>query len=226
MLREIQNKWWQQKASELQRYADTRDLRNFYAGTKQLNGPVRTSTGTLLAADSTAILTDPLDILERWREHFSTLLNQESTAAEDFLRNVLSHPPQPWMSQPPSLVEFEKAPGLDNIPYELIQHGGLPLTSRLFSLILRMWESEQVPKDLKDAAVITIFKKGDRNACGNYRGISLLSIAGKIFARILLNRLQVVAEEILPESQCDFRLARGTIDMIFCARQIQEKSRE
>ena len=119
-----------------------------------------------------------------------------------------------------------KSPGPDNIPYELIQHGGLPLKSRLFILVLRMWESEQVPKDLKDAAVITIsVKKGDRNACGNYRGISLLSIAGKILARILLNRLQVVAEEILPESQC-FRQARGTIDMIFCARQIQEKGRE
>ena len=89
-----------------------------------------------------------------------------------------------------------------------------------------MWESEQVPKDLKDAVVIIIFKKGNRNACGNHRGISLLSIAGKIFARILLNRLQVVAEEILPESQCGFRQARGTTDMIFCARQVQEKSRE
>ena len=89
-----------------------------------------------------------------------------------------------------------------------------------------MWEREQIPKDLKDAAVITIFKKGDRNACGNYRGISVLSIAGKIFARILLNRLQVVAEEILPESQCGFRQPRGTIDMIVCARQIQGKSRE
>lgn len=117
------------------------------------------------------------------------------------------------MSQPPSLVEFEKAmkrmppgksPGPDNIPYELIQHGGLLLKSRPFSLILRMWESEQVPKDLKDAVVITIFKNGDRRACGNYRGISLLSIAGKIFARILLNRLQVVAEEILPVSQNGF----------------------
>lgn len=97
-----------------------------------------------------------------------------------------------------------KAPGPDNIPYELIQHDGLPLKSRLFSLILRMWGSEQVPKDLKDAVIITIFKKGDRKACGNYRGISLLSIAGKIFARILLSRLQVVAEELLPESQYGF----------------------
>ena len=60
---------------------------------------------------------------------------------------------------------------------------------------------------------------------GNYRRISLLCIAGKIFARILLDRLLQLAEEILPESQCGFR-PRGTIDMIFCARQLQEKSRE
>ena len=88
-----------------------------------------------------------------------------------------------------------------------------------------MWESEQVPKDLKDT-VITIFKKGDCKACGNYRSISLLLIAGKIFDWILLNRLQVVAEEILPESQYGFQQACSTINRIFCARQIQEKSRK
>ena len=38
-LREIQNNWWQQKASRLQWCADNRDLKNFYAGTKQLYGP-------------------------------------------------------------------------------------------------------------------------------------------------------------------------------------------
>ncbi|KAI8522009.1 hypothetical protein Bbelb_017630 [Branchiostoma belcheri] len=69
-------------------------------------------------------------------------------------------------------------------------------------------------------------KKGDRPVCGNYRGISLLSIAGKIFARILLDRLLIVAEEVLPESQCGFRLSCGTTDMIFCARLFQEKSPE
>ena len=55
---------------------------------------------------------------------------------------------------------------------------------------------------------------------------SLLSIAGKVIARIILNRLLVLAEKILPESHCGFRSARGTIDMIFCACQLQEKARE
>ena len=64
--------------------------------------------------------------------------------------------------------------------------------------------------------------------CDNHRGISLLSVAGKILARVLLNRLNEHLEwsGFLPESQCEFRKNRGTIDMIFTARQLQEKSQE
>ena len=36
-------------------------------------------------------------------------------------------------------------------------------------------------------------------------------------------RLYPVAEQILAESQCGFRPSRGTVDMIFSARQLQEK---
>ncbi|BHF72040.1 hypothetical protein SprV_0401510300 [Sparganum proliferum] len=57
--------------------------------------------------------------------------------------------------------------------------------------------------------------------------ISLLNIAGKIFARVLLNRLNNHLEQgLLPESQCGFRRHRGTTDMIFAARQLQEKCQE
>ena len=63
--------------------------------------------------------------------------------------------------------------------------------------------------------------------CDNYRGISLLAIAGQILARVLLNRLIVHLEHgLLPESQCRFRGGRETVDMIFAARQLQEKCQE
>ena len=52
--------------------------------------------------------------------------------------------------------------------------------------------------------------KGEKSDCSNYRGITLLSIAGKILARVLLNRLiPNIAEEIMPESQCGFRANRN-----------------
>ena len=88
-------------------------------------------------------------------------------------------------------------------------------------------EKALFPQDMRDANIITLYKnKGDRSDCNNYRGISLLSITGKLFARVVLKRLQVLAERVYPESQCGFRSNRSTVDMIFSIRQLQEKCRE
>ena len=57
--------------------------------------------------------------------------------------------------------------------------------------------------------------------------MSLLSVASKVLAKIMLTRLlKHVVDFVLPESQCGFRRGRSTIDMIFAARQLQEKCRE
>lgn len=83
------------------------------------------------------------------------------------------------------------------------------------------------PQDIRDAKIITLYKnKGERRDCNNYRGISLLSIVGKVFARVILGRLQKLAERIYPESQWGFRVEKSTKDMIFSLRQLQEKCRE
>ena len=80
---------------------------------------------------------------------------------------------------------------------------------------------------MRNAKIITLYKtKGDRSNCNNYGGISLLSIIGKVFARVVLVRLQVLAERIYPESQCGFRSKRSPMDIIFSIRQLQEKCRE
>uniref|UniRef100_A0A183TN45 Reverse transcriptase domain-containing protein n=1 Tax=Schistocephalus solidus TaxID=70667 RepID=A0A183TN45_SCHSO len=86
----------------------------------------------------------------------------------------------------------------------------------------------QVHQDFKDATIVHLYKrKGNRQLCDNHRGISLLKIAAKLFARILLNRLDGhLAQGMLPKSQCGFRRHRGTTDMIFAARQLQEKCQE
>ena len=84
-----------------------------------------------------------------------------------------------------------------------------------------------MPQNWKDAIIVPIFKKGSRKECGNYRGISLLSTAGKILARIILNRIEEnMCTLILPETQCGFRRNCSTIDMVFSLRQIQEKCTE
>ncbi|XP_037776612.1 uncharacterized protein LOC119573458 [Penaeus monodon] len=82
-------------------------------------------------------------------------------------------------------------------------------------LLLDIWEEEAIPSDLRDATVISLYKnEGSRTDCGIHRGISLLSIAGKILALIILNRLVTsISEKNLPESQCGYQPDRSTINM-------------
>ncbi|BHF72692.1 hypothetical protein SprV_0401576100 [Sparganum proliferum] len=58
----------------------------------------------------------------------------------------------------------------------------------------------------------------------NRPGVSLLNVAGKIFVRIFLNRLNGRLEQgLLPENQCGFRRHLRTVATNFAARQLQEK---
>ncbi|BHF80045.1 hypothetical protein SprV_0702316900 [Sparganum proliferum] len=98
----------------------------------------------------------------------------------------------------------------------------------LTALFQEMWCQGEVPHDFKDATIVLLYKrKGNRQLCDNHRDISLLNIAWKIFVRILPNRLNNHLEQgLLPENHYDFRCHRGTTDMIFAARQLQEKCQE
>lgn len=82
-------------------------------------------------------------------------------------------------------------------------------------------------QDMRDSNIITLYKnKGDCSDCNNYPEMSLLSIIGKAFTRLVLNKLQTLAERLYPEALCGFRARRSTIDMIFSLRQLQEKCGE
>ena len=81
---------------------------------------------------------------------------------------------------------------------------------------------------MENANIILVYKqKSDRAVCGNTHDISLLSVAGKVLAKIMLTRpLENIVDLVLPESQCGFRCGHNTIDMIFVDRQLKEKCHE
>ena len=116
-----------------------------------------------------------------------------------------------------SKLKSGKAGGKNGILPELVSCGGVHLFERLLVLMQDVWREGKVVDDWKDAVVVPIPKKGNFQLCDKWRGISLLNTVGKIFARIIQERLQVIAEHTLPESQCGFRKGRGCVDMIFVA---------
>ncbi len=64
----------------------------------------------------------------------------------------------------------------------------------------------EVPEDWKRAIIVPLYKgKGGRSEFSSYRGISLLSVAGKVYGRILTERLMEVTEGKVSEEQGGFR---------------------
>ena len=234
--REKKSAWWEEKAEELQRAADKNDMKAFYNGLREVYGPQNRGTAQLLDEDGETVLTAKDDTLKRFAQHFDHLLNVPGTVEHEALNSLTDMLPDESLDDTPGFDELlnaidatkeNKAPGECGIPAEVWKHGGLKLKERLHDLIVYIWKNEQMPQNWKNANIVPIFKKGSRKICGNYRGISLLSIAGKIMARIILNRIsEKITPNILPETQCGFRSSRSTIDMVFSLRQIQEKCTE
>ena len=80
-----------------------------------------------------------------------------------------------------------------------------------------MWKESCVPRDLSNTLLVPIPKKRYLNSCDNWRVIALLDVVGKEVAGVLQEWLQKLAEDELPESQCEFRKGRSCTDMTFTA---------
>ena len=68
--------------------------------------------------------------------------------------------------------------------------------------------------------------KGERTEYKNYKGISLLSVVGKIYVGILIDRVRRVSEGLFDDEQGGLRVGRGCVDHIFTLKQMGEKERE
>ena len=186
------------------------------------------------------VLTEKDEIIHRWKEHFEQLLNKEEPdGATETLREIeQSDKLCETEEQPDSKIQLEevrravrqmrkgKAPGLCGITAEMLQQTGEVTVKWIHRVVTAVWEIEEIPEDWRKAIIVPLHKKGDKKLCSNSRGISLLSVPGKVFTRIILNRIKQTIEEVLRENQSGFRKGRGCRDHIFLMRQIIEKKRE
>ena len=123
-------------------------------------------------------------------------------------------------------ISGNHAGGSSGILPEMVKVCSGSLLECLVELFIRVWDSKNIPQDWKDALLIPVPKKGDLSLCDIWRGISLLEVVGKVFAKIIQRRFQVVVEDVVVGTQCAFRSGRSCTDTVFCARQLVDKAIE
>ena len=219
---------------EIERFGNQKQSRNFYRKVNESRNGY--SQQPLLCKDKDGqVLADEEKCIRRWAENFKELLNLNTPPNRIDTNNYLPFQTvQPYIAEP-LLQEVEheisqlrnfKAPGTDNLPGELFKHGGNALCMEMHELIKHIWNDEELPEEWKTCIICPLYKKGDKLACSNYRGIALLNIAYKIFANILRKRLLPYSETTIGEYQSGFREGRSTTDQLFNIRQILEKCKE
>ncbi|CAH8442311.1 unnamed protein product [Schistosoma haematobium] len=231
-IRTDKRKYVEDLATTAEKAAREGNMRQLYDTTKKLSGnrrkperPVKSKGGK--------VITNIEEQQNRWVEHFEELLNRPAPLNPP---NIEAAPTDlPINVGPPTIEEISmairqiksgKAAGPDNIPAEAL-NADVAATARILHLFFnKIWDEEQVPTDWKEGLLIKIPKKGDLSKCDNYRDITLLSIPGKVFNRVSLNRMKDCVDAQLRDQQAGFRKDRSCTDQIATLRIIVEQSIE
>ena len=112
-----------------------------------------------------------------------------------------------------SRMSNHRAPGADGAPVELFKYAGAAGASALAKLYNTVLATECTPTQWRQGLIVSAHKSGDPTQCGNYRGLTLLTAADKLFAAIISRR--VGNHVSLHDHQYGFRPRRGTSNALF-----------
>ena len=209
----------------------SRHNKRAYETLKMLTKTTPRSTSIIEDRNGVPLAKDTLK-LNRWTEYCKELYNYPINPDPSVLAHNENH--NTYIDDELPILESEvvnaiktlkdgKSPGIDNIPSELIKHGGTAIIRMLTAICQKAWVSKSWPKQWTKSLIIPIAKKGNIKKCKNYRTLSLICHSSKILLTIILKRLNPQIERVLSEEQSGFRKGRSTVEQVFNCRNIIEK---
>ena len=196
----------------------------------EISGQDRKPNPKVKKRDGTAPSSDK-ELLDEWRLYFSALLNNDNGPSKSELPSPASQD-LPICQDPPTLEETRKAiQGMKNnraagvdyaITSEALQSGGKVMLEVIHKFCVEVFTSLTPPEQWTTNIIVPLPKKGDLSCMNNYRGITLMSIAAKVYNKILLTRLREHVELKLRNNQAGFRAGRSCAQQVHILRRIME----
>ena len=126
------------------------------------------------------------------------------------------------MEQAMNSLNNNKAPGQNRITAELIQAPDETSKYQLLKLLNKCYRDKTLFKEMNNADLAILYKKGATDKPENYRPIALLNLSYKILAKMIQVRLCKGFDEHLDSQQYGFRKAKSTSQPLFIYRMIFE----
>jgi hypothetical protein len=196
----------------------------------KISGQNRRSNPKVKKRDGSAPSSDH-ELLVEWRQYFADLLNNDSGS----LTSALPPPADqdlPICVDPPTFEEIQKAiqdmknnkaAGLDcAVTSEALQGGGEVMTDIVHTFCVEVFTTHTPPEQWTTNVIVPLPKKGDLSLMTNYRGITLMSIAAKVYNKVLLMRIRDHVDPILRKTKAGFRPGRSCTQQIHILRRIIE----
>jgi hypothetical protein len=213
---------------EIERHRRIQDSRKFYKRLNDVRRPFEPQV-VMCRAKNGELLTNKNQVLARWEEHFEEHLN-EGSESEQPTRPVdlrddgvdIDLPSRDEIEGALKYLKNNKAAGVDSIAAAQLKNGGPNLVDALHAVIQQAWTGETLPRSWPKGVLYPVYKKGDKLDCKSYRGICLLNVTYKVFAKILYDRLLPHANAAVQHYQAGFQSGKSTTDQLFALRQILE----
>ena len=227
-------RYWDAKAAAIESAVARQDQHTVFRELQTCKLGLNNQSTTVQAEDGTR-LTNMKDCLCRWKYHMNDLLNKPCDATDaELQRNAEQATPDAdshtdlVTSREVELclkrLKNRRAPGICSITAVLLKKGWESWLAYISNIV---WITKTIPDYWRRGIILPFWKnKGNKEVCSNHRGITLLSIPGKLFAMLLLEPIRPTFHNHRRSEQAGYTAGRSTNEHIFAIGQIIEKSKE
>ena len=232
-LQQDRRRWADNLATDAENAFQCGNMKGVYDSTKMLTNS-QPRKMDIIKDKGGKLLTSERDTMERWKEHFTEVLNRpEPEIPADVVTDgvqelevntgYITKEEIKWTLKS---LKNNKATGIDNIAAEVLKADIDTTASEMEKLFKEVWDTEEVPDEWKQGLIVKLPKKGDLTVCGNWRGLTLMSVPAKCLGKSMIHRIRDDVDKQLRREQAGFRPKHGTEEQIFILRNIIEQSLE